>query len=114
MSTYGWVNGYEPSADVSAMFAPVQCKRCGCVHDSGPVEVIARYADCSVWKCPGCGVAVDDRPPRWGGGVYKLDRHGRRADAGRSQAGDVVAVFLFAVVALSLFLLGVMGAWQGL
>lgn len=27
--------------------------------------------------CPGCGVAVDDRDPRWGGGVYQLDRDGR-------------------------------------
>ncbi len=67
-----------PRPDVTGMLAPVECKHCGCVHDSGPVEVIARYADCSVWRCPGCRVAVDDRDPRWGGGVYQLDREGNR------------------------------------
>ena len=68
----------RPVVDVRGMFAPVQCVRCGNVHDSGPVEVIARYSDCSVWKCPGCGSQVDDRPVGWGGSVYQLDRRGRR------------------------------------
>lgn len=70
-------NGLTAGPDVSQMHAPVRCKWCGCVHDSGPVTVVARYSDCSVWRCPGCGVLVDDRDPRWGGGVYKLDRQGR-------------------------------------
>lgn len=70
--------GERVNPSIAGMFAPVQCKHCGCVHDSGPVEVVQRYADCSVWRCPGCRVLVDDRDPRWGGGVYKLDRQGRR------------------------------------
>jgi hypothetical protein len=45
----------------------VRCTRCGKVYDLGMVEVTARYADCSMWKCPGCGVTCDDRV--WRGGV---------------------------------------------
>lgn len=72
-----YLSGRCDCQDVSSMLAPVRCKRCACVHDSGPIEVVQRYSDCSVWRCPGCGVLVDDRDPRWGGGVYKLDRQGR-------------------------------------
>lgn len=44
------------------MLAPATCNRTGRVVDLGTVEVIARYADCSVFDCPACGArAVDDR-----------------------------------------------------
>lgn len=39
----------------------VKCTRCPKVYDTGYVEVTARYADCSMWKCPGCGRQCDDR-----------------------------------------------------
>ena len=65
--------------DTSTMLAPVECARCGHVHDAGHVEVVARYQDCSVWKCPGCGASIDDRPVGWGGGsAWKLDRQGQQ------------------------------------
>ncbi len=35
---------------------------CGRTFDIGHVTVTARYADCSVFKCPGCGAHIDDRP----------------------------------------------------
>lgn len=47
--------------------APGQCTRCYAIFDSGPVEVVARYADCTVFKCPSCGASIDDRPIGWGG-----------------------------------------------
>lgn len=50
-----------------AMVAPMQCLGCHHVFDAANVEVTARYADCSVWRCPGCGAAHDDRPA-WGRG----------------------------------------------
>lgn len=46
---------------------PMRCKRCGNVHDASKVEVIQRYADCSVWACPHCKTVGDDRPLSWGG-----------------------------------------------
>lgn len=52
--------------DVEGMIFPVRC-RCGNVHDGAKATVVQRYSDCSVWKCPGCGVLIDDRPNRWGG-----------------------------------------------
>jgi predicted Zn-ribbon and HTH transcriptional regulator len=61
---YGRITS-EP--DTSGMFAPGRCKRCGHVHDSGPVTVVARYSDCSVWHCPSCNSLIDDRPIGWGG-----------------------------------------------
>jgi hypothetical protein len=54
------------SGRVSSLFMR-RCKWCGCVHDTGKVTVLARYADCSVWACPGCGAQIDDRPAGWGG-----------------------------------------------
>ncbi len=45
---------------VAIMFSPGRCT-CGRVYDLGKVEVTARYADCSMWKAPCCGRAVDDR-----------------------------------------------------
>lgn len=39
----------------------VRCNHCRGVYDLGSVEVIARYTDCSVWRCPHCDALVDDR-----------------------------------------------------
>ncbi len=47
--------------DVEGMHDPVRCAYCSHVYDLGMVEVTARYADCSMWKCPGCKTVVDDR-----------------------------------------------------
>jgi hypothetical protein len=52
----------------------MRCKWCNLTHDIGPVTVTARYLDCSVWQCPGCGVLIDDRPERWGGTALPIDR----------------------------------------
>ncbi len=52
---------------VSEMFAPGRCLWCGAIYDAGPVKVIARYSDCSVWIAPCCEAQVDDRPRSWGG-----------------------------------------------
>jgi hypothetical protein len=38
----------------------VQC-RCGKRYDTMDVEPIGRYADATVWLCPGCGCQNDDR-----------------------------------------------------
>lgn len=35
---------------------------CGRVFDIGYVTIVARYADCSVFRCPGCNGLIDDRP----------------------------------------------------
>lgn len=40
----------------------VRHTRCGHTFDRGYVTVVARYADCSVFNCPGCGALIDDRP----------------------------------------------------
>jgi len=60
--------------DVSGMGYPMRCKWCGQVHDAGPVEIVQRYSDCSVWRCPHCGVLGDDRPLRWGGSFEHVPR----------------------------------------
>jgi hypothetical protein len=52
---------HRDRVDVSSMFSPAQCAHCGGVYDLGTVEVTARYADCSMWKAPCCGLLVDDR-----------------------------------------------------
>ena len=39
----------------------VRCTWCGHIYDLGHVTVVARYTDCSMWKCPGCKTLVDDR-----------------------------------------------------
>lgn len=52
--------------DTPAMRSPVRCRHCGHVYDLGTVEVLQRYQDCSMWRCPGCKVLVDDRKPPWG------------------------------------------------
>jgi len=65
-------------ADVRDTSFPVRCTRCSKVYDLGKVTVVARYTDCSVWKCPGCGCTVDDRPAGWGDHHYvELDFNGR-------------------------------------
>jgi hypothetical protein len=69
---YG-MNGYGRLMrrnDVTGMSFPVRCTRCGHVYDLGKVTVTGRYTDCSVWKCPGCGITVDDRPVGWGDHHY--------------------------------------------
>ncbi len=69
----------ETRAMVDGMTSPVRC-RCGAVYDLGKVEVLARYADCSVWKTPCCRRQVDDRGETgWKtfGDYTRLDRDGR-------------------------------------
>jgi len=67
-----------PEYDVQGMHFPVRCGHCGIVYDMGRVEVLQRYQDCSMWKCPGCKVLVDDRKPPWGVRHYtELDKNGR-------------------------------------
>lgn len=43
----------------------VRCTHCQATYDLGGVEVIHRYADCTMFKAPCCGRTVDDR--RWKG-----------------------------------------------
>jgi hypothetical protein len=64
-------------AETEGMYSPVRCAYCRHVYDLGMVEVTARYSDCSMWKCPGCGAVVDDRGETgWKSkqDYYKLDR----------------------------------------
>jgi len=42
-----------------------QCDSTGEYFNIGEVEVTARYADCSMFKCPSCGNSHDDRV-KWG------------------------------------------------
>lgn len=55
-------HGFMQAIPVEAigMMSPCQCS-CGSVFDLGMVEVIARYADASVFKTPCCGKTADDR-----------------------------------------------------
>lgn len=55
--------------DTEGMSYPMRCTRCDRIHDAGKVEVIARHADCSVWRCPNCRATIDDRPDGYGGAV---------------------------------------------
>ena len=72
MSALTWrydINGrmFE-QPDTSEMFMPVRCSHCGHgVYDLGAVKVLARYADCSVWRTPCCKRQTDDRPD-WNSG----------------------------------------------
>jgi hypothetical protein len=61
---------YQKRQAIDSMRFPAQCTKCTRIYDLGNVTVIARYTDCSVWKCPGCGITVDDRPPGWGDHHY--------------------------------------------
>jgi len=70
--------GVENRPDVSGMLAPMQCGWCGQVYDAGPVTVIARYADCSMWKAPCCGITADDRQFVGHPTAIRLNRDGSR------------------------------------
>lgn len=66
------------AADVSGMTSPVRCTSCGHVYDFGKITDYGRYLDCTTWRCPGCKVPNDDRPPGWGQRHYvELDADGR-------------------------------------
>ena len=67
-----WVGRLRVTADVTVMTAPMRCKGCGHVHDSAKVTVTARYADCSMWRCPKCNRLLDDRPGV--GGAERVER----------------------------------------
>ena len=54
-----FVNEGYPEAE--GMQDPVICAYCGKIYDLGTVTVIARYADCSVFKTPCCNKEADDR-----------------------------------------------------
>jgi len=54
-------DGTAELVDCEEMRDPVRCARCSTVYDLAHVVVIDRYADCSTWRCPGCGSLVDDR-----------------------------------------------------
>ena len=71
MDIYGGIN---PLPDIAGMTYPVRCKWCQCVHDGAKVTVVQRYTDCSTWRCPGCGVLIDDRPLSWGGSAERVER----------------------------------------
>lgn len=73
MSADGWAVQVFPEAE--GMLYPVLHSTCNKVHDAGgKVEVVARYADCTIWKCPSCGGQCDDRPISWGGNVERIGR----------------------------------------
>jgi len=55
------------------MSSPMRCNSCRLVHDAGKVKVESRYSDCSMWRCPGCGLLLDDRRMGWGN-TTQLDR----------------------------------------
>jgi hypothetical protein len=75
----GHYGRFEPPADVSGMTSPVRCTMCTLVYDLGKITEYSRYLDCTVWKCPGCRVTVDDRPAGWGAHHYvELDANGFR------------------------------------
>lgn len=38
-----------------------RCTHCNSVYDPGGVEIVARYADCDMFKAPCCGRTVDNR-----------------------------------------------------
>jgi hypothetical protein len=67
-----------------------RCLHCGGIFDELAVtEVVARYADCDVYKAPCCGRTVDNR--RWKSlpdmedverGELRRDQHGKVRDMG--------------------------------
>lgn len=66
----------------------VKCNRGGGLFDLGHVTPIARYADCTTFKAPCCGVHTDDRPGLFGGGISRLsDEELRAARTGRPVVG---------------------------
>lgn len=66
VDSYGRIT-YE--VDTEGMLSPVRHGSYGCVFDEADVkEVIGRYADCDVYKCPVCGREMDNRP--YGSGPF--------------------------------------------
>lgn len=57
--------------DTSGMTYPMKCLRCHHVHDAGAVDVVHRYSDCTMWRCPNCKALIDDRPRGWGGSAIR-------------------------------------------
>jgi hypothetical protein len=60
----GWGGGYASfgsAADVTGMMFPVRATCCGQVYDLAAVKDAQNYADCSVWRCPGCETSVSSR-----------------------------------------------------
>lgn len=47
-----------------------RCNATGQTFNLGTVEVVQRYADCSVFRCPRCKGTHDDRT-RWGGAGHE-------------------------------------------
>lgn len=66
-----------PLPDVSDMRYPARCTRCSRVYDLARVEVTGHYADCSMWRCPGCKVTVSDRVGMADHHYVELDAEGR-------------------------------------
>lgn len=69
---YGRLVAMEAGVNLDAMSHPMRCKWCHKIHDAGNVEVVQRYMDCTVWKCPNCGRNIDDRHPDWGGSAIPV------------------------------------------
>ena len=51
--------------DIATMSFPVRCSHCRRFYDMGTVTITGRWLDCTAWKAPCCGAAVDDRKPPW-------------------------------------------------
>jgi hypothetical protein len=47
--------------EAADMSIPVRCNYCHKIYDLGMVQVVQRYADCSVFKTPCCNRQADDR-----------------------------------------------------
>ena len=54
------------SGDERTQSGEARCNTSGGLFNVGDVEVVQRYADCSVFRCPACGKTHDDRMA-WGG-----------------------------------------------
>lgn len=56
-------NGTSEVAPLIHELSPrsVKCCHCNSIYDITKVEVIHRFADCSVFKTPCCNLQVDDR-----------------------------------------------------
>jgi hypothetical protein len=64
------------------MHDPVRCLHCRTVYDMAAVQIVQRYSDCSVWRCPGCRLQVDDRCLTGWGGRRDIERiHPRGLDS---------------------------------
>ena len=62
VTTDGTVHTLSPhEVSTERMAMPSRCRSCRVTFDAGHVVVTARYADCSMWRCPGCGIQHDSR-----------------------------------------------------